>query len=65
MKAKTVDGVTYVNTHSGQKRAYGDTYYEYEVASDLPKEEVEQHHVQSHGDQHTGDGTYSIHSRAS
>lgn len=40
-KAKTIDGVTYVNTHSGQKRAYGDTFYEYEVASDLPKEEVE------------------------
>jgi hypothetical protein len=28
-------------THSGQKRAYGDTFHEYEVRSDLPAAEVE------------------------
>lgn len=28
-------------THSGQKKAYGDTYREYEVKSDLPDDEVE------------------------
>lgn len=38
---KTIDGVTFKNTHSGQKRAYGDSYYEYEVESDLPAAEVE------------------------
>lgn len=37
----TIDGVTFTNTHSGQKRAYGDSFYEYEVTSDLPAEEVE------------------------
>lgn len=40
-KNKTIDGVTFTNTHSGQKRAYGDTFYEYEVSSDLPATEVE------------------------
>lgn len=37
----TIDGVTFTNTWSGQKRAYGDSFYEYEVTSDLPAEEVE------------------------
>jgi hypothetical protein len=40
-QTKTIDGVTFTNTHSGQKRAYGDSFYEYEVTSDLPAEEVE------------------------
>lgn len=40
-EAKEVDGVTYVNTHSGQKRAYGDSFYEYDVTSSLPADEVE------------------------
>lgn len=40
-KNKTIDGVTFTNTHSGQKRAYGDSFYEYEVSSDLPAAEVE------------------------
>lgn len=38
---KTIDGVTFTNTHSGQKRAYGDSYYEYDVVSELPAEQVE------------------------
>lgn len=38
---KTIEGVTFTNTHSGQKRAYGDTFYEYQVHSDLPAAEVE------------------------
>ena len=37
----TIDGVTFTNTHSGQKRAYGDSFYEYDVTSDLPADEVE------------------------
>lgn len=40
-KNKTIDGVTFTNTHSGQKRAYGDSFYEYEVSSDRPADEVE------------------------
>lgn len=40
-QTKTIDGVTFTNTHSGQKRAYGDSFYEYDVTSDLPAEEVE------------------------
>jgi len=40
-KAKTIDGVTFVSTHSGQKRAYGDSFYEFEIASSLPAAEVE------------------------
>lgn len=40
-KSKTVDGVTFVCTHAGQKKAYGDTYYEYSVTSDRPADEVE------------------------
>lgn len=40
-KNKTIDGVTFTNTHSGQKKAYGDSFYEYDVTSDLPAEEVE------------------------
>lgn len=39
-QTKTVDGVTFKNTHSGQKRAYGDSYYEYEVTSDRDAEHV-------------------------
>jgi hypothetical protein len=40
-ETKTVDGVTYKCVHHGQKQAYGDSFYEYEVASDLPAEQVE------------------------
>lgn len=40
-KSKPVDGVTFTCTHSGQKRAYGDTFREYTVESDLPPDEVE------------------------
>lgn len=40
-QTKTIDGVTFTNTHSGQKRRYGDSFYEYEVTSDLPAVEVE------------------------
>lgn len=40
-QTKTIDGVTFTNTHSGQKRAYGDSFYEYDVTSDLPSDEVE------------------------
>ncbi len=40
-QSKTIDGVHFQNTHSGQKRAYGDSYYEYQVRSDLPQAEVE------------------------
>lgn len=37
----TIEGVTFTNTHSGQKKAYGDTFYEYDVTSDRPADEVE------------------------
>lgn len=37
----TIDGVTFTNTHSGQKLAYGDSFYEYDVTSQLPAEAVE------------------------
>lgn len=40
-QTKTIDGVTFKNTHSGQKKAYGDSYYEYDVSSDRPAEDVE------------------------
>lgn len=40
-KSKTIDGVTFSNTQYGQKRAYGDSFYEYTVTSDLPADEVE------------------------
>lgn len=40
-QTKTIDGVTFKNTHYGQKRAYGDSYYEYEVSSEMPAEHVE------------------------
>lgn len=40
-ETKTIDGVTVKTIHSGQKKAYGDTFYEYDVTSDLPAEEVE------------------------
>jgi hypothetical protein len=40
-RGKTIDGVTFTNTHSGQKLAYGDSFYEYDVESALPPEEVE------------------------
>jgi hypothetical protein len=40
-KNKTIDGVTFTNTHSGQKRAYGDSFYEYDVTSELPADQVE------------------------
>lgn len=38
---KTIEGVTFKNTHSGQKKAYGDSFYDYEIESALPREEVE------------------------
>lgn len=38
---ETIDGVEFCNVHSGQKRAYGDSFYEYEVTSELPVESVE------------------------
>jgi len=37
----TIEGVTFTNTHSGQKRAYGDSFYEYDVTSDRTADEVE------------------------
>lgn len=40
-QTKTIDGVTFRNTHSGQCRAYGDSHYEYKVTSDRPAEHVE------------------------
>lgn len=40
-QTKTIDGVTFTNTHSGQKQAYGDSFYEYDVTSDRPPETVE------------------------
>ncbi|CCM77096.1 hypothetical protein [Rhizobium mesoamericanum] len=40
-QTKTIDGVTFTNTHSGQKRAYGDSYYEYHVVSERPSSDVE------------------------
>ncbi|TPN03836.1 hypothetical protein FJ973_29785 [Mesorhizobium sp. B2-1-3] len=39
-QTKTVDGVTFTNIHSGQKCAYGDSFYEYEVTSEKPDEFV-------------------------
>lgn len=39
--SNVIDGVTWTLRHSGQKRAYGDSYYEYAVSSDLPASEVE------------------------
>lgn len=41
-QTKTIDGVTFKNTHCGQKKAYGDSFYEYEISSALPAAEVEQ-----------------------
>lgn len=38
---ETIDGVTFTNTHAGQKRAYGDSFYEYDISSDRPPDEVE------------------------
>lgn len=40
-KAKIVDGVTYIQTHSGQDKAYGDSFYRFDIHSDLTPEEVE------------------------
>lgn len=39
---KTVDGFQVEQTHGGQKKAYGDTFYEYTVTSDKDTKEVEQ-----------------------
>lgn len=39
-QTETVDGVTFTNTHSGQKRAYGDSHYEYIAQSDKPADHV-------------------------
>lgn len=36
-----VDGVKFSCTHGGQKRAYGDTCYEYEATSDRDADHVE------------------------
>lgn len=38
---RTIDGVTFTNTHSGQKRAYGDREYEFDVHSEMPADHVE------------------------
>lgn len=38
---KAVDGVAIELVHSGQKKAYGDTFTEYVARSDLPSEHVE------------------------
>lgn len=40
-KEEEIDGVRFVRTHSGQRKAYGDTFYDFAVFSDLPKDEVE------------------------
>lgn len=40
-QSETIEGVSFVNTHSGQKRAYGDSFYEYDVTSELSPSEVE------------------------
>lgn len=39
-KSQEIDGVKFTKTHSGQKRRYGDTMDEYEVASDKGFEHV-------------------------
>lgn len=41
MQTQVIDGMKVTNTHSGQKRAYGDSFYEYEIESDKPADEVE------------------------
>jgi len=41
MKPKMIEGMKVTNTHYGQKRAYGDSFYEYEIESDKPADEVE------------------------
>ncbi len=41
MKPQIIEGMKVTNTHYGQKRAYGDNFYEYEIESDKPAEEVE------------------------
>ena len=38
---KTVDGFGIEQTHGGQKKAYGDTFYEYTITSSKPEAEVE------------------------
>ena len=40
-RTTTIVGVRVKNTHSGQKKAYGDSFYEYEVTSNRPADEVE------------------------
>ena len=37
-----VNGVVYKQIQAGQKRRYGDSFYDYVVKSDLPSEKVEQ-----------------------
>jgi len=37
------NGYNVVNTHSGQKRAYGDSFYEYTIKTDKPADEVEEY----------------------
>lgn len=39
---KTIDGVKFQCTHSGQRKAYGDSFTDYEVSSNRPMTEVEQ-----------------------
>lgn len=36
-----IDGVGFTMVHAGQKRAYGDLFYEFDIESALPAEEVE------------------------
>ena len=38
---KRINGVTSTSVHAGQKHAYGDSFYEYDILSDHPPEEVE------------------------
>jgi hypothetical protein len=37
----TINDVNFVLTHAGQKKAYGDSIYEYHISSDRPASEVE------------------------
>jgi len=38
---KTIDGVTFTRTHSGQRKAYGDSFDDFEIESKLPAADVE------------------------
>lgn len=41
MKPKIIEGMKVTNTHYGQKHAYGDSFYEYEIETDKPADDVE------------------------